>query len=71
VKRPYKLTPLAAPIKEARRFGVVHAGRLVLLDHNLASHTLAACCTNVTILNESLQDDVVVEEPRSPARCMH
>jgi exonuclease III len=35
----------------------------VRLDHILASHTLAACCTNVTILNESLQDDVMVEEP--------
>jgi hypothetical protein len=35
----------------------------VLLDHILASHTLAACCTNVTILNESLQDEVMAEEP--------
>jgi hypothetical protein len=29
----------------------------------LASQTLAASCTNVTILNEGLQDEVMTEEP--------
>lgn len=60
---PRKLTPLAARVEEARRFSVVHAGRPVLLDHILASQTLAACCTNVTIMNEGLQDEVMAEEP--------
>ncbi len=58
-----KLTPLAARVEEARRFSVVHAGRRVLLDHILASQTLAACCTNVTILNDGLQDEVKAKEP--------
>jgi len=60
---PRKLTPLAARVEEARRFSVIHAGRRVLLDHILASQTLAACCTNVAILNEALQDEVMAEEP--------
>jgi endonuclease/exonuclease/phosphatase family metal-dependent hydrolase len=60
---PRKLTPLAAYVEETRRFSVIHAGRHVLLDHILASKRLAACCTNVTILNEALQDEVLAEEP--------
>lgn len=60
---PRTLTPLAARVEEARRFSVVHARRPVLLDHILASQTLAAYCTNVTILNEGLQDEVMAEEP--------
>jgi endonuclease/exonuclease/phosphatase family metal-dependent hydrolase len=60
---PRKLVPLTAHIEQARRFSVVHAGRPVLLDHVLASRTLAACCTNVTILNEGLQDEVMAQEP--------
>ena len=57
------LTPLTARVEELRRFSVVHAGRPVLLDHVLASRTLATCCTKVTILNEGLQDEVMAEEP--------
>jgi endonuclease/exonuclease/phosphatase family metal-dependent hydrolase len=59
---PRKLIPLADRVEEARRFSVVHAGRPVLLDHILASRTLAACCMNVAILNEGLQDEVMAEE---------
>ena len=57
-----KLIPLADRVEEARRFSVVHAGRPVLLDHILASRTLAACCMNVAIMNEGLQDEVMAEE---------
>ena len=60
---PRKLTPLAARVEEGRRFSVVHAGRPVLLDHILASKRLAACCTNITIMNEGLQDEVKADEP--------
>ena len=59
---PRKLIPLADRVEEARRFSVVHAGRPVLLDHILASRTLAACCMNVAIMNEGLQDEVMAEE---------
>lgn len=39
---PRKPAALAAHVEEARRFSVIHAGRPVLLDHILASQTLAA-----------------------------
>jgi endonuclease/exonuclease/phosphatase family metal-dependent hydrolase len=58
-----ELTPLTARVEEGRRFSVVHAGRRVLLDHILVSKRLAACCTNVMIENEGLQDEVKAEEP--------
>ena len=35
----------------------------MLLEHILASKRLAACCTNVTIGNEGLQDEVKAQEP--------
>ncbi|HUZ91424.1 MAG TPA: endonuclease/exonuclease/phosphatase family protein [Methylocella sp.] len=60
---PRKLTPLTARVEEARRFSVVHAGRPVLLDNVLASRRLAACCTNVTISNQGLQDEIMADEP--------
>jgi endonuclease/exonuclease/phosphatase family metal-dependent hydrolase len=57
------LVPLAGRVGEARRFSVVHGGRNVLLDHILASPTLAAACSSVVILNEGLQDEVTAQEP--------
>lgn len=60
---PRKLCPLAGRIEQVHRFSVVHAGRPVLLDHILTSQTLAARCTNVTILNVGLQDEATTKEP--------
>lgn len=60
---PRKLVPLAARLDEARRFSVVHAGHPVLVDHILASPALAACCSDVAIMNEGLQDEVTAKEP--------
>ncbi len=60
---PRILVPLAERINEARRFSVVHGGRKILLDHILASPSLAAACSSVVILNDGLQDEVTAREP--------
>jgi hypothetical protein len=57
------LIPLGMRVKDARRFTIVHAKRLVLVDHILASRLLAADCTGVAILNEGLQDEAKAKEP--------
>jgi endonuclease/exonuclease/phosphatase family metal-dependent hydrolase len=44
-----------APVE--RRHTVIHAGRRVLLDHILASQTLARACSEVRILNDGLIDE--------------
>ena len=46
-----------------RRFSVIHAGKPTLIDHILASPTLARACVDVSILHQGLQDEVFVHEP--------
>lgn len=52
-----ELEALADRVPADRRFTVRH-GRRILLDHILASRSLAARCTAVEIRNESLADEV-------------
>ena len=56
-----------APVE--RRHTVIHAGRRVLLDHILASQTLANACARVDILNEGLIDEVTA--PRDVIGSLH
>ena len=44
-------------MEPARRHSVIHDGRRILLDHLLASQTLARACAGVDILNEGLADE--------------
>ena len=55
------LTPLERRVPEARRYSVLHDGRRVLLDHILASPSLAAACREVAILNTGLADEAHVQ----------
>jgi endonuclease/exonuclease/phosphatase family metal-dependent hydrolase len=57
------LIPLGTRVEKVHRFTTVHAKRPVLIDHILASRTLAARCKDVAILNEDLQDEVETKEP--------
>ncbi|MFM9842015.1 MAG: endonuclease/exonuclease/phosphatase family protein [Dongiaceae bacterium] len=56
------LVPLENPGDDIRQFTVMHGGRGVMLDHILASATMALACRNVTIDNSALLDEV---EPAS------
>lgn len=56
-----------APVE--RRHTVIHAGRRVLLDHILASRTLASACARVDIHNEGLIDEVTA--PRDVIGSLH
>ena len=51
------LTPLERRVSPEARYTVLHDGRPVLLDHILASPTLAAACKQVRILNAGLADE--------------
>lgn len=53
------LVPVEADVPEERRYTVIHAGAHVLLDHILASPTLAARLRGVEIHNERLGDEAV------------
>ena len=57
------LTPLEACIREEARYTVLHDGRRVLLDHILASPTLAASCKEARILNAGLADEAHASGP--------
>jgi endonuclease/exonuclease/phosphatase family metal-dependent hydrolase len=57
------LVPLEAGLPAERRFSVVHDGRPVLLDHILASSSLAQDLTGIEAFNEDLQDEAHVEGP--------
>ncbi len=57
------LTPLERLAPPQARYTVLHDGRPVLLDHILASQTLAAACKEVRILNAGLADEAHVRGP--------
>lgn len=57
------LVPLAARVKAADRFTIVHATKSMLIDHIFASRPLAAACTDVLILNSGLQDEFSAKDP--------
>ena len=54
------LTPLERLVPVDQRFTVLHDGRKVLLDHILASPSLAGACRSVEIFNEGLMDEARV-----------
>ncbi|HSD87909.1 MAG TPA: endonuclease/exonuclease/phosphatase family protein [Kofleriaceae bacterium] len=51
------LVPLEERVAESRRYTVVHRGRPLMLDHLLASASLASCYVDGTIFNEGLPDE--------------
>jgi endonuclease/exonuclease/phosphatase family metal-dependent hydrolase len=57
------LRQLEARLPPERRYSVIHAGRPTLIDHILASRSLALDCIHVEILNQGLQDEVFASEP--------
>ncbi len=57
------LIPLDERVAPQQRFTVIHAGRPTLIDHLLASRSLAAAWRETTILNEGLQDEVYAPDP--------
>jgi len=48
-------------IPEARRYTVLHRGRRLMLDHLLASASLAACYVEAAVLNDDLLDEYELE----------
>lgn len=60
---PRALTPLEDVVEPARRYTVLHAGRSKLIDHILASNSLAGACRDARILNEGLEDEVFAQDP--------
>ena len=54
------LTPLERRVAPGQRFTVLHDGRKVLLDHILASQSLASTCQGVEIFNTGLMDEARV-----------
>ncbi|GLI92789.1 endonuclease/exonuclease/phosphatase family protein [Methylocystis echinoides] len=60
---PRALAPLEENIDPARRYTVLHAGRHKLIDHVLASKTLAEGWRETVILNEGLEDEVFAKDP--------
>ncbi len=57
------LEALETRVPLARRFSVLHAGEPRLIDHILASVSLARRCASVEILNEGLQDEAFAQDP--------
>ncbi len=57
------LEPLETRVSLARRYSVLHAGEPRLIDHILASPSLARRCASVEILNEGLQDEAYAQDP--------
>jgi endonuclease/exonuclease/phosphatase family metal-dependent hydrolase len=60
---PRTLIALETRVAPERRHTVIHAGRHVLLDHLLASPTLAAGWRETQILNDGLADEALTEGP--------
>lgn len=52
-----------------KRFSVIHRGRKALLDHILASQSLARLCASVDILNADLTDEAIA--PQGFAGSLH
>ncbi|HTO79836.1 MAG TPA: endonuclease/exonuclease/phosphatase family protein [Methylocystis sp.] len=57
------LEALETRVALARRYSVLHAGEPRLIDHILASASLARRCVGVEILNEGLQDEAFARDP--------
>jgi len=57
------LEALETRVPLARRYSVLHAGEPRLIDHILASASLARRCAGVEILNEGLQDEAFAQDP--------
>ncbi len=57
------LSPLEERVDSQSRFTVTHAGKPKLIDHILASPSLAAAWRETRILNEGLQDEVFAADP--------
>jgi len=55
------LVALEEHIAEDRRYTVLHRGRRLMLDHLLASASLASCYVDGAILNEGLLDEYELE----------
>lgn len=60
---PRALTSLEERVEPERRYSVLHAGRPMLIDHILASRTLAAGWRETKILNVGLEDEVFARDP--------
>ncbi|ARN81915.1 endonuclease/exonuclease/phosphatase family protein [Methylocystis bryophila] len=60
---PRALEPLETRVPLERRYSVLHAGEPRLIDHILASASLARRCESVEILNEGLQDEAFAQDP--------
>jgi endonuclease/exonuclease/phosphatase family metal-dependent hydrolase len=56
------LVPLEDRLPPSSRYSVRHAGRPVMLDHLIASQTMARRCIGIEIFNEELADEVLVTE---------
>ena len=57
------LEALETRVPLSRRYSVLHAGEPRLIDHILASASLARRCAGVEILNEGLQDEAFAQDP--------
>lgn len=53
------LVPLEVRVPANLRYSVRHAGNRIMVDHILASRSLALRCTDVAVHNETLGDEVV------------
>ena len=54
------LIPLEDRLPPTARYSVRHAGRRVMLDHLLASQSMARRCTGIEVYNEGLADEAYV-----------
>lgn len=57
------LTALETTVPASARYSVIHAGRRMMLDHILASASLAGCARGVDILNRNLLDEATSPLP--------
>jgi endonuclease/exonuclease/phosphatase family metal-dependent hydrolase len=60
---PRALVPLEERVGPERRYSILHAGRPKLIDHILASPTLAEGWRETRILNDGLEDEVYAKDP--------
>jgi len=60
---PRALEPLETRVPLDRRYSVLHGGEPRLIDHILASVSLARRCVSVDILNAGLPDEAYAQDP--------
>lgn len=58
-ERSRRLDALALRLAAAKRYSVIHDGKLLLLDHMLASASLVPDCVDFDIFNSGLQDEYI------------